>query len=922
MKNLALIYCRDCNLTGRRKGGFCRTCKGMAVGVLRRDKFLYWGYPLTVYNFVLEKARVISNRIRFFTAIIIGLNFWIWAGILMAKLKIWQLFLSGLSGPLLFVQAINKQIAGLIWLGILFFIYAWYRSALERSVDAEVEHFDYNNVLGDFDASASNDSVSDWVEIVKLPHRKKLNIANTFTKEARLAIGQAYMLADRSDHKAVTLLHLFYSLISFSRVSNVFVRLGHSPASLKTSLESMFVKHAKQNAALSPTISEDVWQVLFSAYDRAYEGHERYVSIIELFEACVLASAPLQEFLDNINIDRQKLINVVAWARVRERLQREAEKLRAHGRLRSKHGMDRAMTAVATPYLDRFSEDLTRLAQLGYLETCVARDTEIEEIFRVVEGGVQSVLLVGENGVGKKSIIEGIARRMVAEDVPDRLADKRLVRLSTSALLSGVSPAQAIERLIMVMNEASRARNIILFIHNIHEIIGVAVGGEGGQTMDVASTLNEFISGGAFMTFATTTAENYAKVVRGSVLSNSFSKVDIKEMDENQTIQVLESKVGYLEYKQQVFFSYVAIEKAAQLAKRYLHDLTLPGAALEILTESASFARSHKGLHSLVLADEVAKVVAQKTKIPVDSITQTETKKLLNLEAALHARVIGQDEAVTMVANALRRARAEVRAQTRPIANFLFMGPTGVGKTELAKAIAEVYFGGENKMIRLDMSEYQDTGSVYRLIGAPNQKGTGVLTEAIRQNPFTLLLLDEIEKADKEILNLFLQVMDDGRLTDSTGRIVDLTNIILIATSNAGTSYVAEQMRAGVGTDAIKDQLLHGKLSEYFRPEFLNRFDGIVLFKPLDTDSIKQVAMLMLKRVGDELAVKGIHLEVDQAALDYLASIGFDQEFGARPMRRVIEDKVENKLAEMLLSGTINRHDTVILDKDGNLVKK
>ena len=291
----------------------------------------------------------------------------------------------------------------------------------------------------------------------------------------------------------------------------------------------------------------------------------------------------------------------------------------------------------------------------------------------------------------------------------------------------------------------------------------------------------------------------------------------------------------------------------------------------------------------------------------------------MRLEEEMHKRVIGQDEAVNLVANALRRARAEIRSGARPIANFLFLGPTGVGKTELAKTIAEVYFGGEERMIRLDMSEYQDKTGIYRLIGAPGEKGTGILTEAARRSPFALLLLDEIEKADKDILNLFLQVMDDGRLTDSTGHVVDFTNIILIATSNAGTSYVQEQMRGGLSGDVIKDRLLHGELKQYFRPEFLNRFDGIVLFQPLDHAAIKKIAGLMLKRVAKDLDVKGIELAIKDEALEYFAQVGFDPEFGARPLRRTLQEKVENQLAELLLSGKLKRRDKVEIGAEGML---
>jgi len=492
------------------------------------------------------------------------------------------------------------------------------------------------------------------------------------------------------------------------------------------------------------------------------------------------------------------------------------------------------------------------------------------------------------------------------------------VRLSISALLSGTTPAGAVERLMRIANEIARARNIVLFVHNVHELIGVSSGSE-KSSLDVAGAFVEALSSNKFITIATTSTEQFVQSMSGTTLTSVFTKVEIPEMDENQAIQVLEAKVGQLEFKNQVFFAYEAIEKAVQLSHRFLHDVTLPGSALEIITEAATLVRNSKGANALVSAEDVAKVVAEKTHIPVASVSTDETSKLLRLEQELHKRVIGQDEAVDLVANALRRSRAEIRSQSRPIANFLFLGPTGVGKTELAKTIAEVYFGGENKIVRLDMSEYQDKTSIYRLLGAPGEKGTGILTEAIRHNPFTLLLLDEIEKADKDILNLFLQVMDDGRLTDSTGKVVDFTNVILIATSNAGTAFVGEQIRAGVKTDLIKDRLLHGELGQYFRPEFLNRFDGIVLFKPLTREDIKKVASLMLKSLAKDLDVKGVGLEVTGEALEFLADVGFDPEFGARPMRRAVQEKIENQLAQFILSGTLKRKNIVVIGEGGKI---
>ncbi|MBI5729449.1 MAG: ATP-dependent Clp protease ATP-binding subunit [Candidatus Magasanikbacteria bacterium] len=913
---LPLLSCSTCRASGIAGWRTCPACQGLGIGHLVRGRWLYWQYPLERYHLGLRCARRTFNKVRFITAVIIGLNFWVWAGFVIYRaIASGKLALN--SNPLVFLGRLPASALTLVWLGVFIWVYLKYRSIREKQFVGLVEHHTYRKTSASERAAASP---VNWAEVKKIPRRRRHNIADAFTAESLEITGQAYTLADQAGFNKFTPAHLFYATLGSNRISNLFVRLGFSAESIAQKLAPLFSADNSKTGGThtAPVATDAVYQTIFQAYEEAYAAHQEYVSVTELLVASVKELPEVQEILYDLGIDKQKLLNVVEWARIREKLYRQYQTFRRAAHHRSTHGMDRAMTAVATPFLNQLSDDLTLLAQFGHTAPCIAREREIEDIFQVVDGGQENVLLVGDFGTGKKSVVEGIAERMVADDVPPRWQDKRLVRLSISSLLAGTTPAGAVERLIGIMNEIARAQNIILYIQNIHELIGVSTGGA-GQSLDVASTLAEYVGGGRSMVIATTTPEAYAERLANSKLGTLFAKVDIPEMDENQAIQVLESKVGIIEYKQQVFFAYDAIAKAVALSKRFIRDVLLPGSALEIITEAASLTHRAKGANALVTAEEVAKVIAEKTKIPVTAVTSDESAKLMHLEEALHQRVIGQDEAVTLVANALRRARAEVRSTSKPIANFLFLGPTGVGKTELAKTIAEVYFGGEDRMVRLDMSEYQDKASIYRLIGAPGEKGSGILTEAIRRRPFALLLLDEIEKADKDILNLFLQVMDDGRLTDSTGRVIDFTNVILIATSNAGTSYVSEQLRSGISSDAIKDRLLHGELKEQFRPEFLNRFDGIVLFRALDSDDIKKIAGLMLKRVAKDLDAKGIELKVEDAALDFFARVGFDPEFGARPLRRALQERVENQLAELLLSKKINRRDVIVLGAEGCL---
>ena len=483
--------------------------------------------------------------------------------------------------------------------------------------------------------------------------------------------------------------------------------------------------------------------------------------------------------------------------------------------------------------------------------------------------------------------------------------------------MAGTTVSGAQQRLIQIMNEIAKAKNIILFIDNIQDL--VSGGGQGGEGLDVSETLSQYIGSSRFLTLATSTTDGFNQHILNSALGSSVTKIEVNIMDENQAIRVLESKAGMTEYKHNVYLSYGAIETSVKLASKFLHDKNLPENAIGLMSESASLARNKRGENCFVIEDDVATIVSEKTGIPVTSISEDESSKLMRLEDEMHNRLIGQHDAVTLVSNALRRARAEIRSQSRPIANFLFLGPTGVGKTELAKTIASIYFGGEERMIRIDMSEFQDKAGVYRLIGQPGQQGTGLLAEAVRQEPFSLVLLDELEKADPDILNLFLQVFDDGRLTDSVGRVIDFTNTIIIATSNAGTSYVQEQINKGVSMDDIRQALIRGELKKYYRPEFLNRFDGIVLFKSLKKDEIKQIAGLMLKRVAKDLEKRGVFLKIEDAGLVALAEAGFDPEFGARPMRRAIQDKIENKLAELVLAGKLKRRDTVVIGNNAEI---
>jgi ATP-dependent Clp protease ATP-binding subunit ClpC len=744
--------------------------------------------------------------------------------------------------------------------------------------------------------------------------QKNYNVANAYSEASRRALEEAYLLAAKLRQNQVEVIHLFRALLQTPEIQHLFIRLNVDAQKLVEAVDHHLVRPADEAGAGALELAPTLQEVLVLAFTEAYELHQPSVDSLNIMAFCYAHDPVLAEILYDQEIDQDKVANAVAWFRVNRRLADNYRRYRRLAILKPGSNMNRAYTAIATPTLDHFSRDLTVEAKNGQLDICVGRDREIKDIFAAFTGGHNGVLLVGSAGVGKNTIVGGLAQLMVEENVPDFLRDRRLVELDVSRLIAGADASQAEERLLASLNEIGRSGNIILYINNIEHLIGITAGAE--ESLDLSEVLAEALARKNLYCLAVATTGDYTRYIENKALGNVMTTIGVKEPDTNSAIQILESRVGFLEAKYDIYIVYSALEQSVLMSARYITDKFLPRKALDLLERAALVASSrakNNPADSLCGAPEVAAVISELTGIPVSKVTASESRKLLSLETEIHRRLIDQAEAVSAVSSALRRARAELKDSQRPIASFLFLGPTGVGKTELAKSVSEVYFGDENYMVRLDMSEYQSADSVRKMIG--DVDGTlGYLTEAVRKKPFSLVLLDEIEKANPDILNLFLQLLDDGRLTDGQGRTISFSESIIIATSNIGAVYIQEQLKAQTPLNLIQQELIDNQLNKYMRPELINRFDGIIVFKPLSEDDTFAVTTLMLKKIKKHLAEKGINLKADKAGVTILAHEGYDPKFGARPLRRLLQNKVEDDIANRILSGELKRRDTVIIN--------
>jgi len=617
--------------------------------------------------------------------------------------------------------------------------------------------------------------------------------------------------------------------------------------------------------------------------------------------------------LKKMKLSEEDLFNLIDWERRYFETLHQPSRLFFPERIRTTGGVGRLWSAGYTPNLDRFSHDIEVNISGENPLHFEAHKEVIDQIEIVLaRSGKHNVILVAEPGVGKRTVALGFASRVLYGLIPPSLAHRRVVELNIDVALAGAgSLGETEERLVLALNEAVRAGNIILFVDNIDHLFEQREAKPGA--LDLSALLLPYLQRSDFQLIGTTTYDGYHRWIETNPnLANVFEKVEIKEPTPQQTLKIIEETALHFEARYKILILYQALKEVVTLSDRYLGDRRFPEKAIDLLDEVCAFVVENKK-KSLLTEEDVAELITQKTHVPVKEAEVEEKEKLLNLETRLHQRLVNQEEAVKEIAESLRRARTGLTPENRPIGSFLFLGPTGVGKTECAKSLADVYFGDENQMIRFDMSEYQEISSVSRLIGGP--AGPGLLVSRVREKPFSLLLLDEIEKAHPNILNLFLQVLDEGHLTDATGRRTDFKNTIIIATSNAGSEWIREQIKTNkkVDKEAFLDYLLKTGL---FKPEFLNRFDGVIAFRPLTQEELEQVVEIMIQRLAKQLEAKQIQIGLSEGAKKKLAQVGFDPVFGARALRRVIQEKVENQIAKAILENRLSAGSTFFIDEE------
>ncbi len=796
-----------------------------------------------------------------------------------------------------------------------------------------------------------------------------------FTERAQEAAQRAAEIIQRYGHNQIDTEHILLALIEQPQgvITQILEILKVDPSSLAERLDYILRTSPKAsifgggNAQVQIFITPRVKRIIDLANEEANRLKDEYISTEHLFLAILSErNTPAARLLEGSGITRERVLDAVM-------------QLRGGQRVTDPQAETRYRT------LEKYSRDLTQMGREGKLDPVIGRDNEILRVMQVLSRRTKNnPVLIGEAGVGKTAIVEGLAQKIASNDVPEILMGKKVVSLDLGAMIAGSRfRGEFEERLKAAIEEVQRSEGeIILFIDELHTVVGA---GAAQGAMDASNMLKPALARGELQCIGATTLDEFHKhIEKDSALERRFAPVYVEEPTIEDTILMLQGLRDRYEAHHKVHFADDALVAAVRLSAQYVTDRHLPDKAIDLMDEAAAKLRvalfslppdlkemkteleklsaeeekagverdyeraaskkaerlrmeeefnqkrdlweaEHK-LDEVVDVDDIAQVVAQWTGIPVSQMMESEAERLLHMEERLEERVIGQNAAIHAISDAIRRARAGLKDPRRPIGSFIFIGPSGVGKTELAKALAEFMFGDEEAMVRLDMSEYREQHTVSRLFGAPpgyvGYEEGGQLTEAVRRRPYRVILFDEIEKAHPEVWNALLQILDDGRLTDGQGQVVDFRNTVLIMTSNLGTEFVRQGGTLGFLQEAKseEDRAQHEKIDKAlkttFRPEFLNRIDEIIMFSPISTDQMYEIVDLQMTEVRDRLKEHGLSVELTAAARKWLAEVGYDPAFGARPLRRALQKHVESPLSISVLSGQFQKGDTVIADYD------
>lgn len=716
-------------------------------------------------------------------------------------------------------------------------------------------------------------------------------------------------------------LHLVHNLLQLHEVKEALIRLDVNPDEFGSKVTEYLEKSFAAVKENHEDIMVKIKDLTITSVALGKENSLKQISASDLFASVVgINNGGIVKVLGLFKLIPQDVESALVFGRFRKRSWFKKFPTSLGGFAGSpyvlKHKViNRAWTARPTPTLDRFGVDFTDMARAGLTGFLIGHEKEYERMLDLLSRpNKPNVILVGEAGSGKEALVAHLAYDIIGDKVPAPLFDKRLVALDLNSFLAGADTKEQQQRIKTIFKEINQTGNIILYIPDIHNLSRTS----GKYELNIIDTLIPLLLSNDFPTIGSTYPKDFKKSIEGmGSFADAFQFMQIQEITPAEAEKVLTYDSIILEDQYKIKITYGAIKKAVELAKKYFHERLLPSSADDLLKEALSEG-AHKG-SKVITPDDIISIAEKRTNVPIRETGEAEREKLLNLEVLIHGRMIDQEEAVSAVSRTLREYRSGLTGSKGPIGVFLFVGPTGVGKTELSKILAQIQFGSEQMMVRFDMSEYQDKTSLYRFIGSPDGEITGSLTEAIFEKPYSLILLDEFEKADADVLNLFLQIFDDGRATDNLGRTIDFKNTIIIATSNAESDFIKASLDEGKDMDSISVELKK-RLVSHFKPELLNRMQ-VITFKSLSLADVEKIAELMLNDLMKTLQDKGIGFSINEDALKKLAVLGFDPSFGARPLRAVISKEIKSELSSLILKEELKRGDSARIYLENDMIK-